>query len=255
VIEVVVLGSGTVAPSARRNSAGYWVEAGPVRLLMDCGAGTTHRLAACNLDWPRTTHVALSHFHIDHWGELPAFLFAQQYGTLPPRQEPLVLIGPAGIRNRMTMLAAALGDWVLDAGYPLDIREIVPGGEIDLGAGVTLRATKTPHTPESLAYSVQHAGNRLVYSGDTGYSESVAAFAKGCDLLIIECSLPDAQPMTIHLTPTEAGRMAKLAGARRVVLSHFYPQIEGTNPAEVAARVSGGEVVAANDGDRFTTGA
>jgi hypothetical protein len=39
------------------------------------------------------------------------------------------------------------------------------------------------------------------------------------------------------------------------VLTHFYPQIEGTDPAAVAARAFGGEVIAAQDGDRFTIGA
>jgi ribonuclease BN (tRNA processing enzyme) len=117
-----------------------------------------------------------------------------------------------------------------------------------------LEAYKTPHTTESLAYAVSDGQARIVYTGDTGASEDLARWARDCDLLVMECSLPDGQGIGLHLTPSQAGTMARSARARRVVLSHFYPQIEGTNPAADVARVSSGEVVAANDGDRFTIG-
>jgi ribonuclease BN (tRNA processing enzyme) len=67
-------------------------------------------------------------------------------------------------------------------------------------------------------------------------------------------SLPDERAIAIHLSPTQAGALARAAGARRLVLTHFYPAIEGTDPASVAARAFGGEVSAANDGDRFVIG-
>ena len=181
-------------------------------------------------------------------------LFAQRHGTLPARSDPLTVIGPAGLTTRLTLLAAALGDWVLNPGYPLAIREIAPGERIELAGGVHFEACKTPHTDESLAYAVDDGAGRLVYTGDTGESAELARWAAGCDLLLAECSLPDSQGMTIHLTPSQAGALAHAAGARRLVLTHFYPQIEGTDPAGVAGRVFSGEVVAARDGDRFQVG-
>jgi len=250
-----VLGSGTVAPSAGRTAPAHWVCAGGLRLLLDCGAGVLHRAAQFGVDWPNVTHVALTHFHPDHWGELPMLLFALKWGTLPPRSAPLHLLGPAGLSTRMTVLAGALGDWVLDSGYPLEIREIEPGAPVALGEGVTLEAHRTPHTGESLAYAVRRGSARLVYTGDTGQSEALAGWARDCDLLLAECSLPDGRGISIHLTPTEAGALARAAHAHRLVLTHFYPAIEGTDPALVAARAFGGEVIAARDGDRFTIGA
>ncbi len=253
-MELVVLGSGTVAPSANRTAPAYWVSAGAVRLLLDCGAGVLHRAAQFGVAWPTVTHVALTHFHPDHWGELPMLLFALKWGTLPPRSAPLQLVGPVGLKTRMTVLAGALGDWVLEPGYPLEAFEIEPGGRVALANEVTLEACKTPHTDESLAYAVRHRGARLVYTGDTGVSEPLSDWARGCDLLLAECSLPDGQGIAIHLTPSEAGALARAAQARRLVLTHFYPAIEGTEPASVAARAFGGDVIAAGDGDRFTIG-
>jgi ribonuclease BN (tRNA processing enzyme) len=253
-VEVVVLGTGTAAPSPRRTAAAYWVESGPVRLLLDCGAGTVHRAAQFNVPWPAVTHIALTHFHQDHWGELPMLLFALRHGTLPPRREPVTLIGPPGIHARLTLLAAAYGDWVLAAGFDLRIHELAAGEAVELAQGIILESCRTPHTPESRAYALHDGRVRLVYTGDTGPSPALARWASGCDLLIAECSLPDGQGIEIHLTPTQAGELARSAGARRLVLSHFYPPIEGTDPAGVAARAFGGEVHAANDGDRFTIG-
>jgi ribonuclease BN (tRNA processing enzyme) len=253
-MDLVVLGTGTAAPSARRTAAAYWVETGPVRLLFDCGAGTAHRLAQFEIPWPSVTHVAITHFHQDHWGELPMFFFALKWGTLPPRSAPITLIGPAGIHNRLTLLAAAYGDWVLDPGFELEVHEIAPGSALPISEGITLESCKTPHTPESLAYSLSDGSVRLVYTGDTGPSDELARWARDCDLMVAECSLPDAQGMEIHLTPTQAGFLARTARARRLVLSHFYPQIEGTAPAAVAAKAFGRPVHAANDGDRFVIG-
>lgn len=253
-MELTVLGSGTVAPSAHRTAPAHWVTTGDVRLLLDCGAGMLHRAARHAVPWPSLTHVALTHFHPDHWGELPMLLFALKWGTLPARSALLRVIGPAGFRTRMTVLAGALGDWVLEPGYPLEILEITAGGSLVLAGDVVLEACKTPHTDESLAYAVRDAGTRLVYTGDTSPSDDLARWARGCDLLLAECSLPDEQGIAIHLTPSQAGALARAAGARRLVLTHFYPAIEGTDPASVAARTFGGEVIAANDGDRFTIG-
>ena len=253
-MELIVLGTGTVAPSAHRTAPAHWVTTGDVRLLLDCGAGVLHRAAQFGVPWPTVTHIALTHFHPDHWGELPMVLFALTWGTLPARSAGLTLVGPPGLKSRLTVLAGALGDWVLDPGYPLEVREIAAGERLDLAPGIVLEAYKTPHTPESLAYAVRDTAARLVYTGDTSPSAELARWAAGCDLLLAECSLPDSLGIAIHLTPTQAGELARAAAARRLVLTHFYPAIEGTDPAAVAARAFGGDVVAATDGARFTIG-
>lgn len=253
-MELTILGSGTVAPSPSRTAPAYWVTAGEVRLLLDCGAGVLHRAASLGVPWATVTHVALTHFHPDHWGELPLLLFALKWGIRPPRSAPLVVVGPRGLATRLTLLAGALDDWVLNPGFPLQLVELRPGERMELDPETTLSSYKTPHTPESMAYSLEQGGVRLVYTGDTGPSDELARWAQGCDLLLAECSLPDSQGIELHLTPTSAGRLAQAARARRLVLSHFYPPIESSDPASVAAQVFSGPVVAARDGDRFTVG-
>lgn len=252
---LTVLGTGTVAPSADRAAAGYWVEAGGVRLLLDCGTGVLRSAVRHGVPWHTATHVALTHFHPDHWGELPHLLLALRYGIEPAREAPLVLLGPPSLMRRLEGLTVAFGDWLREPGYPLDVVELPPEGQRLLADDVEMAWTRTPHTDESVAYAVRHAGRALVYTGDTGPSADLAAWARGCDLLLAECSLPDDRAMEIHLTPSQAGALAREAEAKSLVLTHFYPPVEAVQPAARAGEVFAGPVAAARDGDRFPIGA
>ena len=87
-MKLTILGSGTVVPNGERNSAGYFIEAGRVRLMMDCGAGTVHGLARYGCNWEQLTHLYISHFHVDHVGELhPEQLVIAQFRLLRRHRE------------------------------------------------------------------------------------------------------------------------------------------------------------------------
>jgi ribonuclease BN (tRNA processing enzyme) len=57
-MRVTCVGTGTAAPEADRACSGYWVEAGEVQLLLDCGPGVVHSLARVGAAWPAITHLA-----------------------------------------------------------------------------------------------------------------------------------------------------------------------------------------------------
>lgn len=253
-MELVTVGTGTVAPSARRTSPCHWVARGDVRVLLDCGAGALHRLAEFGLPWHQVSHVILSHFHPDHWGELPMLVYALKYTTEPPRREPLVILGPPGVVRLLRSLAEGYGDWLLDPGFPIGILDVREGDLFPLSADVSLETFPVPHTTESVALSLIAPEGRLVYTGDTGPSSELARWAADCDILLAECSLPEDRAMDIHLTPQQAGELAQEAGAKRLVLTHFYPPVETSDPAKLAGKHFKGPVTAANDGDRFTIG-
>jgi len=232
-MELVTVGTGTVAPSATRTSACHWVSRARLKILLDCGPGALHRLAQFGLPWPEVTHVVLSHFHPDHWAELPMLVYALKYTTAPPRQEPLVILGPPGVVRLVKTLDREP--------FPLD-------------GDMSLEMCRVPHTPESVAIGLTGPEGRLVYTGDTGPSPELARWAAGCDLLLAECSLPEAMAIDSHLTPLRAGELARGAGAKRLVLTHFYPPVETSDPAREAGTRFQGPVTAAKDGDRFKIG-
>ena len=247
-VAFTTLGTGTVALSGGRSCAGYLYETDDVRLLLDCGSGITRRLAEFNYPWSNITHVALTHFHIDHHGDLPTLISAWKYGQLPARTAPLQIIGPAGTTALIERLAAAYGDWVRNPGFPVEIREIASGDILELSSAVQLSARKVPHTEESVAYSIQRASYRVVYTGDTGVDDALADWARGCDLLVCECSLPSSMAIKEHLTPEQCAALAARAQPGRVVLTHFYPPVEQVDILAAMAAHYSGSVVLAVDG-------
>ncbi len=245
------LGTGTVSLSPGRSCAGYLLESPALRLLLDCGSGITRRLAELGLPWRTITHVALTHFHIDHHGDLPTLIFAWKYGFLPSRSEPVEIIGPVGTLALIERLAAAYGEWLSAPGFPFTVREVVPGDVVELPDGVRLTCFPVPHTPESVAYSMERAGRRIVYTGDTGPSDALAAWARGCDLLVCECSLPTAMSIPEHLTPEQCGALAATAAPGHLALTHFYPPVEQVDIRALIGSLYAGPVTLAQDGWHF----
>jgi ribonuclease BN (tRNA processing enzyme) len=247
-MKLTTIGTGTAAAHPHRVAAAHLVEAGDTRLLLDCGAGATHRMANLGVAWSDISHVAITHFHPDHIADLPLLVMGWRWGQLPPREAPVTLYGPPGTGALLERMAGVYGAWLLAPGFPLTVHEVSPSEVIQLPGGVELRSHPVPHTAESVAYSVSEGTRRLVYTGDTGESEALGDWARGCDLLLAECSLPDALAIREHLTPRQAGALAARAHTGHLVLTHFYPPVEAVEIRGEVAEHFAGPVTLATDG-------
>lgn len=246
-MRLTTLGTGTISLTPGRACAGHLVEAGGARVLLDCGSGVVHRMAEHGVDWWGITHVALTHFHADHIGDLPTLIFSWKWGRYPEVRAPVEIIGPPGTAALIAALTAAFGEWVTDPGFPLTVRELAPDVEVELTLGVRLTARQVPHTPESVAYSVEHHGERIVYTGDTGYDETLGLWAAGASVLLCECSLPATLAVATHLTPEQCGDLAAIAKPRTLALTHLYPPVEQIDiRAIIGARFTGAVAIAAD---------
>lgn len=243
------LGSGVLLPDDARHSAAHLVEAGRLRLLMDCGAGTLHGFHRHGVAWSGLTHVAVTHFHADHVGDVAALLFALQHGVRPEREAPLEILGPPGTRRFMDALADAYGAWVRERTFEVAVHELAPGGRTVLSEGVELRCHPTPHTDASVAYRIETDDGTVGYTGDTGPSADVAAFLAGSDLLVAECCHPDEAPFDNHLTPSSVAAMARTVDPSLLLLTHLYPTLPLDGVVErVGAAGYAGEAALARDG-------
>jgi ribonuclease BN (tRNA processing enzyme) len=222
---------------------------------MDCGPGTLHGMAQHGIDWAGLTHVLISHYHMDHVGDLAALPFAMKQAAAPSRSAPLTLIGPLGFRDFLERLATALGPHVLEPGFDVIVHELEPQTTYREDSGAfAVGCVPTPHTDESVAYRLDGDWGAVGYTGDTGPSSDVARFLAGCDVLIAECALSDPPEMDRHLSPALVAQLADIAEPGLLVLTHVYPD---QSPEDAAARVSeryGGRVVAARDGMRIGIG-
>jgi ribonuclease BN (tRNA processing enzyme) len=244
-VRLTVLGSGTIVPSLRRQPSAYLLEAGGLKILLDCGSGCLRRLLEAGAHPDDIDLMLFSHTHIDHTSELPLFLFSARYAP-QARRRALRIAGSAGFVEFFTALERLYGDWISASMYERRVETLADGGEMRAG-GVRIRTAAARHIPSSLALRIEAAGASLVYTGDTEYSEPVVALARDCDLLLCECSYPDESPGAGHLTPSQAGRIAAEAGARKLVLTHFYPACEEVDRAAQARRTYSGELLLAED--------
>ena len=247
-MKLTILGSGTGVPNGERNSAGYFVETADARVMLDCGAGTVHALARYTLPWERMTHLFISHFHVDHIGELASLFFAFRHGLRSARSEPLTLMGPQGLDDVIAGLKQAFGSSLFDTRFPVELRILAPGDRVALGPETILSAAKTPHTVESLAVRIDSRGGSACYTGDTGYSEELATFFSETDVLISECSFRARRAGVAHLSIEDAARLAAQAKARRLVVTHFYFEVNDKELKRELEQGYGGEVLIGRDG-------
>lgn len=251
-MDVTIVGSGTVVPDPDRVCAAVHVETGEHRILLDCGPGAVHHLARFDLPWPRLTHLALTHFHNDHIGDIPILFFALKHALPSPRRDALTVLGPPGTAALFDRLAAAFGDHLLEPGFPVRIRELAVEAAEPLGGDVRLRVRPVPHTDRSVAYRVEATGASFGYTGDTAFDEGVGEFFADIDALLAECSLPDDQAMDTHLTPSRVAALARIARPRRLFLTHIYPQLPRDEAAGRVRRAGWeGETRVVHDGLRL----
>ena len=247
-MKLTILGSGTVVPDGARNSAGYFIESGGARLMMDCGAGTVHALPRYGCDWERLTHLYISHFHVDHCGELASLFFAFKHGMRRERREPLTLIGPHGLERVMAGLRQAFGEKLFEPKFPVNLQLLAPGEQVALSADCRLAVTKTPHTGESLAVRVSGGQASICYTGDTDYSEAVASFFAKTDVMISECSFRERREDIAHVSIRDVARMAAMAEARRLIVTHFYFEVDEEEVRRELSRDYTGDILIGRDG-------
>jgi ribonuclease BN (tRNA processing enzyme) len=246
---VVILGSGTIVPSLARSACSVLVRIADSRIVLDTGPGTMHQLLSAETTIFEVSHILYSHFHPDHIGELVTFLFATKYPDPSRRTLPLTLVGGTGFSRLWEGLRAVYGNWMELGASLLTRHELAdPEKEVLAFDNFALHACKAAHRPESLAYRIALAdGRSMVYSGDTDDCEDLVALARGTDLFVCECSMPDEMKMPGHLTPSLAGRIAAAAGAKKLVLTHLYPPCETVDLIAQCRRTYGGPVEIARD--------
>ena len=247
---LTVLGAGSILPRAGYGCAGYALRerpGGPVTLL-DCGPGSIRSLGAAGIRLEEVRRVVFSHYHLDHCLDVFALAFARHNPSLGEVGE-IELVGPRGLRSRLEGAPDVLGRW---AAMPrAELCEVEPGEVLERD-GLRWRSTANGHTSESLSWRVEPAsvepGWSLVYTGDTPDDPRVAELAREAGWFLCECSFPEDQAVPNHLTPTSAARLARAAGVRRLVLTHFYPSMDPEEARARAALVVDGPIELARDG-------
>ena len=252
-MKLTILGSGTSVPHPQRAAPAHWLETNSGSLLLDISADASHRIAQERLDWPNLDAIWISHFHLDHMGGLAPFLFGSRWAPqIQSRTKPLRIFGPNGLRRIIDAVNDSNNYKLFQQVFPVEIVEVGPGKDFEIIPGVAASTISTPHTEESLALRLKAEDSKLfVYTSDTGFSEDLIPFAKGVDLLLMECSFRKNKPIKKHLELVEAMNIARECAPKRVVLTHLYPEWDDVDLVAEARRLWPGETIEAKDGLQF----
>ena len=178
-MRLTTLGTGTVALHARARAArATSSRPAPVRCCSTAAAASRTGWPSSGSPW-RDDHARRDHAlsHSTTSRDFATLVFAWKYGDLPGRSAPLELIGPPGIAALLERLAAAFGDWLREPGLPARrSREIAPGdAHRPRRRRRAARARRFRTRTESVAYSIERGGRRVVYTGDTGLRSDAGA--------------------------------------------------------------------------------
>lgn len=222
------------------------VEIGGRVIVVDCGLGVTRGLTDAGVALKRLDTILVTHLHSDHVLEFGALLHTAWTAGLSTR---VVAHGPKGLKavfdGFLAMMAFDIETRIADEGRPpltdlVEVREHGEGGWV-AEPDLTVTALRNHHPPvvESFALSVEAGGRRVVFSGDTAPLPALARFAHGADVLVHEALyLPGvdrlvartangatlkAHLLASHTPAAEAGRIARLAHVRHLVLHHLVP--------------------------------
>ncbi|MEV4291362.1 MBL fold metallo-hydrolase [Nonomuraea bangladeshensis] len=245
--QVTVLGSCGAFPEPGRACSGFAVDWDGYRLVLDLGYATLPRLLA---HWPdgAVDAVVVTHEHPDHCIDLHGLFRMRFYGGGPGAPK-VPLYCPPGVLDRLGGLEPDV-----DLRAVFDVRPL-PGshrvGPFEL-TGLSL-----PHYVPNAGIRLEADGVALAYSGDTGPTPALAELGRGADLFIVEATDRDGEtgrsPRNL-LTSAEAGYWAARAGARRLMLTHFWPGNDRDAAVAAARRAFGGDVLAAEEDLKVTVG-
>ena len=261
-MRVTVLGKSPSWQDASGACSGYLVQEGDFTLLLDCGNGVFSKLRPI-CDYVDVDAVLITHMHADHFLDLVPFSYALCYA---PRQQPVPVGGWPGTdtparpelyvpRGATDLLRRIVGCWgnedLIEKAF--SVHEYAPGDELSLGP-LRIRFCEVPHYLATYAVELASNGSRFTFSADCSPNDELVRFAAGTDVLMIEATLPRPERTGVrgHLTAGEAGEHGKLAGARRLVITHYSDELDPELTRAQASESYGGAVELAREGAVYT---
>jgi ribonuclease Z len=285
----VVLGTASQVPTRHRNHNGYLLRWDGEGILFDPGEGTQRQMLRAGVAAHDLNRICVTHFHGDHSLGLAGVIQRINLDRVPheitahyPRsgqrffdrlryatayretvgitEAPVAADGPLARTGGYTLEARKLSHPVESYGY----RIVEPDGRRMLPERLAAHGIKGPDVGRiqregelggvSLDdVSETRRGQRFAFVMDTRLCDGVHALAEGCDLLVIESTfLDEDEELAVehgHLTAGQAARVARDAGVRHLVLTHFSQRYTDADEFERQARAAGydGELTVAHD--------
>jgi ribonuclease BN (tRNA processing enzyme) len=179
----------------------------------------------------------ITHFHLDHWGDLVPWTFGSMFGPgreVPPPQLWL----PPGGKDELGRFGEKLGfAGMFDA---FELREYVEDEPFEAD-GLSITPIRVPHYQlHTYGLRVSDGKSTLAYSGDSAPSPQLVEVGRDADLFLCEATLKEsreggADGLRGHLSAEEAIAAFEESGARRLVIIHRPDELPLPDGVERAA--------------------
>ncbi len=252
-MRLTVLGRSPASPNPGEACAGYLVEGGGARVLVDIGPGVVARLLARHHP-DELDAVVISHMHADHMLDLVTLRYVYPWRKRP-KAERLRVVMPPGSADQLLDLARGVGN-PKHFEDSFRVSEHDGSGSLRFG-GLSLAPVRTQHYIPCWGFRMEADDRRLAYTADTAPCPGLDDLADHADLLLSEATLrsldEDAQPpqQRGHLLASEAGAVAHDCGTKRLMLTHLPIDVDGSWARVAAEEAFSGDVEVADPGGSY----
>lgn len=206
-----MLGVNGPYPSAGGACSSYLVtsDSGKTNVVLDLGSGSLGKLTKELGDLHKLDALIFSHLHYDHMSDALPLMYALDFTDIVSLKT-ICPDTPAQVRKLLV--------GKLDCYPPQDLTV----GEMKI------EFIPVKHPVETYAVKIVCDGSTLVYTGDTNECELLPLFASGCDVLLADCGLSDADytKSKPHLSPVTCAQLAKDCFAKQLILTHLSPRYD-----------------------------
>lgn len=240
--QLVMLGTGTPRPDAKRAQSGLAVVVDDQPYLVDFGAGIVQRAVQADqqgvhaLKTQNLTRAFVTHLHADHTAGYPDLILSP---WIHERENPLRVYGPAGLQGMTEHILAAyqISNAEHRAAHPttahgltVEVHEI-DAGKIYQDERVTVTAFPADHGAlTAFGYRFDTPDGSIVISGDTRPTDTLIEQGRGCHVLVHEVySVKGLQSHSaewqayhqrVHTSSHELGKIAAEIKPGLLVLYH-----------------------------------
>ena len=245
---LILLGTGGgPRPNKMRSQSAGVVLVNDIPYVVDCGEGVSRQLAFANIPLRKLRCIFITHHHSDHNLDYRNLIYNAWVSGFKGRIDTY---GPPPI-EKITNLFLEMNSYDINIRIPDEGRsplkpmihphEFSKGGVIMEDEHVKVSAALVNHPPvePAFAYRFDAPDRSIVFSGDTTPCDNLIKLAQGADVLVHEvihkpslarllARIPHADRLLEHIvashtTHIDVGKVAKAAGVKTLVLTHYVP--------------------------------
>ncbi|MBP7332604.1 MAG: MBL fold metallo-hydrolase [Firmicutes bacterium] len=254
-MKLTVLGCWAPYPRAGGACSGYLLQEAGLNILLEAGSGSLSRLMSV-IDFRRLDAVIVTHLHHDHYSDLFVLRYALEGARRDgSRSRPLPLFVPGAPANGYGELAGY--DQAFTVTPIENLPQESPGQDFALYSlsvgGLKFRFAPIKHPLPGYSVAVGEPGG-LVFSSDTARTKAIEYLAQNAGLFLCEASGQDSDTEAMkdaHLTAGQAGALARDVGAKRLLLTHFWPEYDPALLGQQAEKTFKNPVELAGEGETY----